>query len=64
MKKHVLLLFIAIAITSCQEKPKPKPTSVAEDLEKAGKTFRTLKDAFKKGYNDTTKVDTTNLTQP
>lgn len=55
MKK--ILLFVSILVCSCEEqKPSPR-TSGLEDVQNAGKLYRNLKDAFKKGYNDTTKTD-------
>ena len=54
MKKILIVLVIGL-LSSCHEEPKPKLKVVKSDSVAfyTGKFFRTLKDAYKKGYNDT-----------
>jgi len=55
--KNIILMLSLFAIIACEEKPKPKPIDGFKVVETVGKTYRALKDSFKKGYNDTTKTD-------
>jgi hypothetical protein len=56
--KTIKLLILSIAIVSCEPKPQPKPIDPVDLSFKLGKGVRKLKDAYTKGFNDSTKIDT------
>lgn len=55
MKTTIKIVAIVLFLSACQEKPKPSH-DITEDVKKIGKSWRSIKDAFKEGYNDTTKI--------